>query len=329
MKAWRVTELGEPEQVLALQECELPEPGAGEIRLSVGVAAIGLPDALMCRGEYAFKPEPPFSPGQEVAGTVLAAGEGASYQPGQRVMGVTAFYAGHGGFAQECMTQTDMVFPTPAAMSDADAAGFAIPFHTAWLGLVDRGGLLAGEIMVVLGAAGGSGCAAVQLGTALGARVIAVAGNDEKLVTCMEQGAQEVINYRKSDVAARILELTEGRGADVIYDPVGGEFAGSLVAALASHGRLLLIGFASGDWASIDTGLLTMRNASVLGVYVGAYSPEQRRGAQQELLALYQRDLIRPVPTEIVSFADLPAAVGRVGRSEVSGKIGVAVEQSS
>ena len=169
MRAWRVTGLGEPEQVLELQECELPDPGPGEMKIAVQVAGIGLPDALMCQGEYAFKPTVPFSPGQEMCGRVLAVGEDVSYQPGDRVMGVSAFFAGQGGFAEQCITHSDMVFPVPQTMGDVDAACFVIPYQTAWLGLVDRAGLLAGDDLVVLGAAGGSGCAAVELGAALGA----------------------------------------------------------------------------------------------------------------------------------------------------------------
>lgn len=325
MKAWRVTQLGEPEQVMELQECDLPDPGPGEIQIAVQVAGIGLPDALMCKGQYAFKPEIPFSPGQEMCGRVHAVGEGVSHQPGDRLMGVSAFYAGQGGFAEQCMTHTDMVFPVPQTMGDSDAACFVIPYHTAWLGLVDRAGLLAGETLVVLGAAGGSGCAAVELGVALGARVLAVAGSDDKLELCRQMGATEVINHRLEEVAARILDLTDGRGADVIYDPVGGDFAGGLVRSLASHGRLLAIGFASGSWVNADAGDLTMRNASVLGVYVGAYTPEQRRGAQHELAVLFNQGLIKPVPCDVVDFAQLPAAVGRVSRGDVVGKLAVKI----
>ncbi|MFT5483412.1 MAG: NADPH2:quinone reductase [Halieaceae bacterium] len=321
MRAWRVARLGRPEEVIQLEEHGLPEPGPGEIKLSVQAAGVGLPDVLMCRGKYAYKPELPFTPGQEIAGTVISVGEGVSCVPGQRMMGTTAFYRGQGGFAEECMSAEGMLFPTPDEMPDLDAAGFVIPWHTAWIGLVNRGRIKAGNVLVVLGAAGGSGSTAVMLGKALGARVIAVAGGAEKAELCREFGADEVIDYQSSDVSESVMKFTDGQGADLVYDPVGGELGSQMINCLANEGCLLAIGFASGGWATADTASLVGKNISIAGVYVGAYGSEQRRHIHGELLNLYREGKIAPLLDRVVQFEDLPTALADLGARRVRGKL--------
>ena len=329
MQAWQITELGEPAQVLQLQDKTLPAVGAGEVRIRVAAAGVGLPDVLMCRGHYEFKPEFPFTPGQEMVGTVLEVGEGVSFAPGDRVMGVTSFFNGHGGFAQECMSTESMLFPAPLDMPDHHAAGFVIPYHTAWLGLVDRAGIRAGETLLVLGAAGGSGSAALQVGKALGAKVIAVAGGGDKLHYCKELGADITLDHRTEDVVSRTNEITDGRGADVVFDPVGGELCAQVVSCTAKEGRLLLIGFASGKWGRIPTHQVVIRNCSIMGVFVGAYSGPQRTAVNKELLQLYQQGKIQPPVGEQLAFADVPAALVELEARTALGKLVVKVEGDS
>ncbi|MHC4422482.1 MAG: zinc-binding dehydrogenase [Planctomycetota bacterium] len=223
MKAWMVTAVGAPADVLEIGEREPPDPVPGEVGVEVRVAAAGLPDVFMCRGQYEFDPPLPFTPGEEVAGVVTDARHAPGFEPGQRVMGVTAFYRGHGGFAERSVLVADATWPIPEEMSDVDAAAFGIPFRTAYLGLVTRGRLSEGETLLVHGAAGGTGFAAVQVGKAVGARVIAVASGAEKCQACRESGANEVIDRSQRDFVDTVKALTEGRGVDVVFDPVGGD----------------------------------------------------------------------------------------------------------
>ncbi len=322
MKAWQLAQLGAPEEVLELCEKKLPGPAQGEIALQVGAAAIGLPDVMMCRGNYEYSPELPFTPGQEVVGTVLATGEGVgSCEVGDRLMAITTFYNGHGGFAEQTMTVEGMAYPVPDAMPDVEAAAFGIPFHTAWAALVVRGCLQAGETLVVLGAAGGSGSAAVQLGRALGARVIAVAGGPDKLEQCLNYGAEEVIDHRSQDFVEVVNQLTSGRGADLVFDPVGGDMCKLAVDCLASEGRLLLIGFASGASGIPSAHRLLLRNCSVMGVFVGGYSPEQRLAMHTSLLELYTQGRIRPLVDRTIGFTQIPEALAAIEDRSVCGKI--------
>lgn len=321
MKAWQVSAAGAPGDVMVMGDRALPDPGPGELQIAVAAAALGLPDVMMCRDRYDFKPPRPFTPGQEMAGTVLQVGEGVSLQPGQRVMGVTAFFNGYGGFAQQCMSMEGMVYPVPDTMPDSDAAAFTIPYHTAWLGLVNRGTLVPGETLLVLGAAGGSGCAAIQLGKALGARVIAVAGGAQKLARCRELGADALVDHRQEDLAQAVLEQTAGKGADVVFDPVGGAAASAALACVANEGRMLAVGFASGSWADLPAHELVLKNAGLIGVYVGAYSPEQRAEVHRQLLLRYDAGDLQPPLADAVSFAGIPAALDALEARKVSGKL--------
>jgi len=327
MRAWQVQHHGEPGDVLHLVETDEPVPGSGEVRVRVAAAAVGLPDALMCRGSYAFDPPLPFVPGQEVCGVVDAVGDGVDLAVGSRVMGVTCFYDGRGGFAEQTVLAAANAFRVPEEMSAVDAASFRIGFSTAWTALVRRGGLSVGEDLVVLGAAGGSGQAAVQLGRALGARVIAVGAGPRKREVCRELGAEVVIDRKVDSVPEGVLEATDGRGADVVFDPVGGEFAASVLRGLGAGGRFLAVGFASGEWVDVDTRDLVWRNQSLVGVLASGASRADEEVDHEALLALVADGALTSL-TEVVPFVDVPDAVERVAAGSVVGKLAVELTAS-
>lgn len=325
MRAWQVTKQAEPSAALSLAELPLPEPGPGMLRVRVAACGIGLPDLLMCRGTYALTPELPFTPGQELVGTVTATGEGCQARPGERVMAVSAFFLRHGGFADEALALDDFAFRAPTTMSDAEAAGFMIPYHTAYVGLVRRARLDPGETLLVLGGAGGTGSAAVQLGKALGAHVITTAGGDEKTMFCRKLGADDVIDYQQEDIAEFVRDLTAGEGADVIYDPVGGSAFEAATRCIAHEGRLLTVGFASGSWGRPNAGHMATHNYSVMGVMPSGYDREFREGAQQRLVEHHAAGRIRvPIDRE-VPFHDLPNGLEELARGSVRGKLVLSV----
>ena len=305
-----------------------PAPGPGQVRLRVAAAGIGLPDVLMCRGVYPLTPELPFTPGQEAVGVITAVGDDVELALGSRVMVVTAFTEGHGGFAEEALADAHSTFPVPDGLDDADAAGFWIPHLTGWIGLVERGRLAAGEWLVVLGAAGGSGIAAVQLGRALGARVIAVVGDDEKAAFCRQLGADTTVNHTDGPLAPAIRDATEGHGADVIYDPVGGAPAVDAAGALARDGRLLAVGFASGEWPVLDPLRLVVANASLVGVYAGGYGRAELDEIHRQLSELVSRGELRSAVTGRVPFGELPTALENLAARAVIGKTVLTVESA-
>lgn len=308
--------------MLHLVEREAPEPGPGEARIRVTAAGLGLPDVFMCRGTYPLTPPLPFTAGQEATGVVTALGEGVDrLAVGDHIMCVTSFPGGNGSFAEECLTNASGAFAVPEGLSAADAAGFWIPHLTGWIGLVERGRIVEGDELVVLGAAGGSGIAAVQLGRALGARVIAVVSDDEKAAFCRRLGADEALNHRHGPVASHLRELTSGRGVDLVYDPVGGELAEDAAGALARHGRILAVGLASGRWPSFDTHELVVTNRSLVGVFAGGYSREALDEIHAHLSALVRSGRLRNAVTDQVSFDELPRALQRMADRAVVGKL--------
>jgi NADPH2:quinone reductase len=321
MRAWQLARHGEPRAVLELVEVDPPEPGPDELRVDVRAAAIGMPDVFLCRGTYAFSPELPFTPGQEVCGDVSAVGADVAIAPGTRVMGVTRFPSGHGGFAQQALVGMSTAFTVPETMTDTDAAGFSIGWSTAWVALVRRAQLVAGEHLLVLGAAGGSGATAVQLGAALGAHVIAVVGDDAKADYCRALGASTVIDRRVEDVVDAVRANTDGHGADVVFDPVGGTPGEAAMRCLASEGRFLAVGFASGRWPQFEVRRLVGGNTSILGVYVGAYPGEAGEHDHERLMELFASGRIRTCVTDVASFDDLPEAVERVAHGQAIGKV--------
>jgi NADPH2:quinone reductase len=278
-----------------------------------------MPDVFMCRNTYAFQPPLPFVAGQEVCGVVDAVGEGADVALGSRVMGVTAFYAGQGGFAEASILQAATAFRVPDGMAAVDAAGFRIGYSTAWVGLVRRGQLVAGETLAVLGAAGGSGSTAVQLGHALGARVVAVGSGGAKGDFCRRLGADVVVDRTTEDVTQAILDATDGRGADLVYDPVGGATAGQALAALAIGGRFLAVGFGSGEWVRAETHELVLRNQSLVGVYAGGHTREEDEADHEALLALHADGRLGSYATAY-PFEELPAALSTVADGSAIGK---------
>ena len=325
MRAWKVQRHGEPGEVIALGEADIPEPNPDEVRIRVDAAALGLPDVFMCRGIYQFKPELPFTPGQEVAGVVTAAGANAKTLVGARVMALTSFYRGFGGFAEEALAPDGSTFTAPEKMDSAEAACFVISYHTASLGIETRGQLRPGETLLVLGGAGGTGTAAIQLGRALGGRVIAIAGGKEKVEVCRGCGAHVVIDHSEADVVAAVKEATGRRGADVIYDPVGGETFDLALRCIANEGRLLAIGYASGAWHDAPTETLVRKNASVVGVFVGAYGKPFLEKVHDRLLARWREGAIQGQVECEIPFEEIPSALEKLGQRRSTGKTVVRV----
>lgn len=321
MRAWQVHGKGAPADVLRLSEVPIPPPGPGQLQVRVTAAGVGLPDVLMARGTYPLTPPLPFTPGQELAGVVTAVGDGVETPIGTRVMSTSGFIEGHGSFAEYTVVAAEQAFPVPDALDDAAAAGFWIPHMTGWLALVDRGQIAAGDWLAVLGAAGGSGIAAVQLGNALGARVIAVVGDEQKVEFCRGLGAEAVIVNHGGGLAEDLRAATGGRGVDLIYDPVGGEPAEQAHGALARGGRLLAVGFASGRWPAVDTQLLVMTGTSVVGVFAGGYARHELEAVHAKLSELVTAGRLRCAVTERVAFDELPKALQRLANREVIGKL--------
>jgi NADPH2:quinone reductase len=325
MRAWQVRGRGAPREVLALVEVPVPEPGPGQIRMRVLAAGVGLPDVYLCRGSYALTPELPFTPGQELVGIVTALGEGAQAKLGERRMATSAFHLRHGSFAQECLAGDDFAMPVPEAMSDSEAAGFMIPYHTAYVGLVRRARLAPGETLLVLGAAGGSGSTAVLLGKALGAHVIATAGGADKVAFCRKLGAGAVIDYRSEEIAQSARRITGGRGVDVVYDPVGGDAFTAATKCVAHEGRILAVGFGSGSWGQVVTPHLVTRSYSVMGVMPGAaYDRAFKQRAHAELLEHWKAGRLRVPLHRVFPFAEVPAAIEEVAAGKMLGKVVVA-----
>jgi len=310
--------------VLQLVEIDEPTPGPGEVRLRVKAAAIGLPDAFMCQSTYALTPPLPFVPGQEVCGVVDAVGPDVDMAIGTRLMAVSSFMDGRGGFAEVTVAPVRSAFRVPSEMSDVDAASFRIGYSTAWLGLVRRGELRPGEWLVVLGAAGGSGATAVQLGRALGARVIAVASGAEKLDFCRRMGAHVVIDRSADPVRDAVFAATDGHGADVIYDPVGGDLADASLRYIAPRGRILAVGFASGRWVQTNTAHVVTHNYSLVGVYGSSYTRAEHEDDHEALLALAADGKLVNFASAL-PFSALPDAVAAVGSGSVIGKTVVTV----
>ncbi len=320
MKAWVITKAGKPEDVLEQTSPQLPAPGRGEICVKVLAAGVGLPDLLMCREQYEFKPPRPFTPGQEVCGIITDANGIEGVHVGRRVMGVTAFFNNGGGFAEEALMVADTAMTVPESMPDTEAAVFSIPYRTAFLALVTRGRLQEGETLLVQGASGGTGFAAVQLGKALGANVIAVAGGEEKTAACLKNGADHAIDSKKYDFLEQVNEITEGRGVDVVFDLVGGDVFSRSLNCLSYGGRMLAVGFASGSWADASTHQLVMQNISVVGVLAISPSAEVAGKMESHLLRYYTEGKIKPQIWRSLDFDALPQALQDLAERKVAGK---------
>ncbi|QIX26550.1 NADPH:quinone oxidoreductase family protein [Nocardioides sp. JQ2195] len=293
MRALVCNQLGTPD-VLELTELPDLEPGLGEVVVDVRAAGVNFPDGLMVAGNYQTKPELPFVPGSEVAGVVRSLGaDVTALHVGQRV---TAFCR-IGGYAEQARVAAAHVHPIPDTMPWSDAAAMPVAYGTSYHGLVDRAGLAAGETVLVLGAAGGVGLTAVEIGRALGARVIAAASSAEKLALCAAHGADELIDYRRDDLSERINEITGGSGVDVVYDPVGGAAAEAAVRRLTWGGRYLTVGYASGDIPRVGMNRLLLNEGNLMGVLWGAWArrnPERDAANMAQLFDWHQEGLLRP-----------------------------------
>lgn len=323
MRGWQTVRPGRPSEALEWSESLAPpKPREGTVLVEVRSAGLGLPDAFMCQGSYAMTPALPFTQGQEVCGRVIGWGNGVEGRAeGDRVMAVTSFFTGDGSFAEQCLALDDFCLPVPEGMSDAEAAAFLIPMHTAYIGLVTRGQLERDETLLVLGGAGGTGSAAVQLGKALGAEVIATVAGPEKVDYCKRLGADHVIDRREQDITEAVRDLTRGHGADCVYDPVGGAAFTAASKCVAHEGRILMIGFASGSWGPVDPAHLVYQNYSVVGVIPSNYDRAFKEAAQERLVGWWREGRLRVHVDETVPFEGLPSALDRLADSGVQGKL--------
>jgi NADPH2:quinone reductase len=325
VRALQVRRHGEPPDALEVSEVAVPDPGPGQVRLRVGAAALNMADLLLCRGGYQLSPPVPFTPGMEAAGVVEAVGpDAAPGLLGTRVVGVPELP--HGALAEEAILVAARSYPLPDEMDDDDAAAMLIAFTTAHVALHRRAGLREGESLLVHAAAGGAGSAAVQLGVVAGARVIATAGGPDKVAECINLGADAAIDYRAESVADRVLELTGGRGADVVFDPVGGEVFEQSQRCVANEGRILLIGFAGGDVQSIPANQVLLRNQSVIGVYLGAYNRTEAdlaflHAVHAELVDLVLSNRVAPVVSRQIGLEEVASALVDLGARRTVGKI--------
>jgi NADPH2:quinone reductase len=315
-----------PIENLAVEEIDSPRPGPGQVLVDVKASSLNFPDALMVQGLYQVKPPLPFSPGHEIAGLVSKLGEGVlGVAAGDPVIGTP----GVGGFAEQCLVARERLTPLPAGMDFATASAFLLTYCTTLHALEDCGRLRSGESLLVLGAAGGVGTAAIEIGKALGARVIAAASSEEKLALCRDLGADETIDYLREDLRKRALELTSGKGVDVVYDPVGGALTEAALRASAWGARLLVIGFASGEIPAIRLNLALLKERSIVGVYWGEWTRQDPAGQKrnvQRLGELYAAGKVKPVVSERIGLADVPAALVRMQKRKVKGKIVVVPE---
>lgn len=319
MKAWLVHAWGEPES-MRFAEVAVPGPAAGQVRIRNRAAALNFFDILQIQGKYQIKPAFPFTPGAEVAGLVDAVGAGVEgFVEGHPVL---AFTFG-GGFAEYTLADAVKVFPLPRGMNFNEAAAMPIVYHTSLFALEERAALRAHEWLLVHAGASGVGVSAIQIGRAMGARVIAAAGSREKLEFCLEQGAQHVINYRDEGWVEVVREITQGHGADVIYDPVGGDVFDLSTKCIAPEGRLLIIGFTSGRIPAIQANRILLKNMSVVGVFWGNFAqrhPDYLARSQARLAAMYQGRQIHPVVGRAYPLDAAPAALRDLAERKLMGK---------
>ena len=320
MKAVLCKQYGPPES-LTIEELPSPTAGAGEVVVTVKAASVNFPDVLIIQNKYQFKPPLPFSPGSELAGVVKEVGSGVSgWKPGDRVIAFTTY----GAFAEEVKTEAARLLPLPAGMDFVTGAAFLLTYGTSDHALRDRGALKAGESLLVLGAAGGVGLAAIEIGSALGARVIAAASSEAKLAVCREHGADATINYATEDLRKRIQALTEGRGVDVVYDPVGGAYSEAAFRSLAWRGRLLVVGFAAGEIPKLPLNLALLKGAAAVGVFWGDFArrePQIFAESVSQLTRWYAEGRLRPHVSQTLPLAKAAEALKLLASREAKGKL--------
>jgi NADPH2:quinone reductase len=319
-KAW-----GGPE-TLVLEELPSPRPGPGEVVIDVKAAGVNFPDVLIIQNKYQIKPPLPFAPGAELAGVIKEVGADVSgFAPGDRVIAMTTW----GAFAEECVARVDQLIRMPAGLDFATAAAFTLTYGTSWHALKDRGQLRAGETLLVLGAAGGVGLAAVEIGKALGARVIAAASSAAKLAVCRAHGADETIDYATEDLRARLKAIVGEKGVDVVYDPVGGQYAEAAIRSTGWRGRYLIIGFANGEIPRIPLNLMLLKGSSLVGVYWGDWTrrePAAAAAGMAELLGWLAAGRLKPHLSGRYPLARAGDAIAALASRKVAGKLVVEPE---
>jgi len=324
MKAVVCKQFGPPDSLL-LEDLPSPRAGEGEVVVSVKAASVNFPDVLIIQNKYQFKPPLPFSPGSELAGVVKEVGAGVSgFRPGDKVIAFTTY----GAFAEEVKTEATRLLPLPQGMDFVTGAAFLLTYGTSDHALRDRGALRAGETLLVLGAAGGVGLAAIEIGKALGARVIACASSAEKLEVCRGHGADETIDYATEDLRARIKALTGDRGVDVVYDAVGGAYSEPAFRSLAWRGRLLVVGFAAGDIPKLPLNLALLKGASLVGVFWGDFArrePARFRESIAQLGAWYREGKLRPHVSQTFPLEKTPEALKLMAARQVKGKVVITI----
>jgi NADPH2:quinone reductase len=320
MKAIVCKDWGPPD---SLQLEDLPDlvPGSGEVVVDVRAAGVNFPDVLTVQGKYQVRPPLPFTPGNEFAGVVRAIGDGVQgFAPGDRVIGFTRT----GAFAEQALAPAEALMPMPADMDFDTAASITLTYGTSHHAVADRGALQAGETMLVLGAAGGVGLAAIEIGKALGARVIAAASSDEKLAVCRAHGADVLINYSTQDLREALKEATGGRGPDVVYDPVGGPYSEPALRSIAWRGRHLVVGFAAGEIPKLPWNLMLLKGASVVGVFWGDFvrrEPKANLAAMREMLGWMAEGKLKPLVSKRYALADTAQALNDMAERKVTGKV--------
>ena len=320
MKAIRCKVYGPPSS-LVLEEVANLKPKTKEVLVTVKACGLNFPDTLIIQGLYQFKPELPFTPGSDIAGIVKEVGEGVSHlKVGQEVFGFVA----HGALAEEVLVPANSCFPKPPEMDFPIAASFMMAYGTSYHALKDRGRLAEGETLLVLGASGGVGLAAVELGKLMGAKVIAAASTDDKLALCQEYGADEVINYTTQDLKTTIKEMTKGKGVDVVYDPVGGAYSEAALRGTAWNGRFLVVGFATGEIPKIPLNLPLLKGASIVGVFWGGFAmkyPEANMQNTMKLMEWHAEGKLKPHIHAIYDLADTAKALEEMTNRKVKGKL--------
>ncbi|MFM0724506.1 NADPH:quinone oxidoreductase family protein [Paraburkholderia strydomiana] len=320
MRAIRCNQYGPPESLVVDNLPDLVPP-PGHVVIDVKAAAVNFPDVLIIENKYQFKPPLPFTPGSEVAGVVRAVGDGVTqFKPGARVVA----YTGSGGFAQQALAPAAGCVPLADGVEFDVAAAFTLAYGTSHHAVVDRGALQAGETMLVLGAAGGVGLAAVEIGKALGARVIAAASSDEKLAACVKHGADATINYSTEDLRERIKALTDGKGPDVIYDPVGGVYSEPAFRSIGWRGRYLVVGFANGEIPKLPLNLTLLKGASVVGVFWGDFAkrePQRNHAAFEQMTGWIREGKLKPYVSARYSLDDTGRALRDMAERRVIGKV--------
>ncbi len=324
MRAWRVEELGDPADVLRFVEnAPPPVPTGDEVVVQVGACALNFADSLLCVGTYQEHPPLPFTPGLEVAGVVVAAGPDAAHAVGARVAGSPLLP--HGGLAEQALARSTDVFALPSGVDDIRAAAMHVTYQTGWFALHRRARLRRSETLLVHAGAGGVGSAAIQLGVAAGARVIATAGGPAKVARCLELGAHHAIDHRHEDVVEVVNTITDGRGADVVFDPVGGEMFTRSTRCIAWEGRIVVVGAASGTYAEARTNHALVKNYSILGLNWRGYLTRRSdlvADAHESLVELLQDGAIAPDVSEVLALdADVPAALARLTGGATTGKL--------